>query len=224
MGKRIIYLDMDNTLVSFQSGIDKLDAITLDKYPELDEVPGIYSLMEPMEGAVAAIEKLSETFDVYALSTAPWNNPSAWSDKLNWIKKYFPVILHKKLILTHNKNLNLGDYLIDDRLKNGAGEFLGELIHFGTENYPNWKTVVEYLTNEKMSKVKDLIEQVKESAKKELEFCNSIDTPAVCQLISDAKGKEMVVKLIVEYVGKNGMTIGEAINYIERENNPQLSN
>ncbi len=34
----------------------------------------------------------------------------------------------------------------------------------------------------------------------------------------------MVIDLIVEYVGNNGMTIGEAINYIERENNPQLSN
>jgi 5'-nucleotidase len=30
----------------------------------------------------------------------------------------------------------MGDYLIDDRLKNGAGEFKGELIHFGTDKFP----------------------------------------------------------------------------------------
>ena len=75
-----------------------------------------------------------------------------------------------------------------------------------------------------MSKIKELIAQVKAGAEKELEYCNSIDTPAVCQLINDPKGKEMIIDLIVEYVGKNGMTIGEAINYIERDNNPQLSN
>ena len=34
-------------------------------------------LMKPMPGAVEAFEALSEAFDVYILSTAPWENPSA---------------------------------------------------------------------------------------------------------------------------------------------------
>ena len=38
-----------------------------------------------------------------------------------------------------------GDNLIDDRLKNGANELPGEHIHFGTDKFPNWKTVCEYL-------------------------------------------------------------------------------
>ena len=75
-----------------------------------------------------------------------------------------------------------------------------------------------------MSKIKELIEQVRIAALRELEYCNQIDTPAVCQMINDEKGKEEVVNLIIEYVGKNGMSIGEAINYIERDNNPQMSN
>lgn len=75
-----------------------------------------------------------------------------------------------------------------------------------------------------MSKIKELIEQVRQGAENELKYCNVVDTPAVCALISDAEGKKKVIDLIVEYVGNNGMTIGEAINYIERENNPQLSN
>lgn len=75
-----------------------------------------------------------------------------------------------------------------------------------------------------MSEVKDLIKRVKDLANAELEYCNQVDTPYVCGLISDANGKEKILDLIVEYVGKNGMTIGEAINYIERDNNPNLSN
>ncbi len=74
-----------------------------------------------------------------------------------------------------------------------------------------------------MSKVKHLISQVRTAALKELEYCNPTETPTVCQLISTAGGKQQVVDLIVEYVGKNGMSISEAIVFIERERNPKLS-
>ena len=46
---------------------------------------------------------------------------------------------------SQTKTLNIGDYLIDDRTKNGAGEFRGELIQFGTETFPDWDSVLNYL-------------------------------------------------------------------------------
>jgi len=49
--------------------------------------------------------------------------------------------------LSHHKDLNAGDFLVDDRDKNGAGEFGGEFIHFGNEKFPDWITVREYLLN-----------------------------------------------------------------------------
>ena len=70
---------------------------------------------------------------------------SKWSDKIIWVQKYLGNAAHKRLILSHNKNLNLGDYLIDDRTKNGAAEFKGEHIHFGKEPFPNWQSVLSYL-------------------------------------------------------------------------------
>lgn len=76
-----------------------------------------------------------------------------------------------------------------------------------------------------MESIKILIEQVRQSAEKELEFCNVIDTPNVCAMIhSSETNKKKVIDLIIEYVGKNRMTIGEAINYIERDNNPNSNN
>ena len=98
-----------------------------------------------MAGAVGAFGKLSKTFDTYVLSTAPWDNPSAWSDKLVWVKNHLGESAYKRLILTHHKNLNRGDFLIDDREKNGAGSFEGELILFGSEKFPDWNTVTEFL-------------------------------------------------------------------------------
>ena len=148
--KKIVYIDMDNVLVDFPSAFEYLDEITLKKYEgRLDEVPGIFALMKPIEGAIEAFKKLSEKYDVYILSTSPWNNPTAWSDKLEWVKKYLGDLAYKRLILTHHKNLNKGDYLIDDRTKNGAGEFEGELILFGSEKFPNWNAVLDYLLKEK---------------------------------------------------------------------------
>jgi len=43
--------------------------------------------------------------------------------------------------------LNAGDYLIDDRTKRGADKFQGELILFGSDEFPDWKAVLEYLFN-----------------------------------------------------------------------------
>ncbi len=148
--KQILYIDMDNVLVDFQSGIDQLDKQTKQEYEgRLDEVPGIFGLMKPLEGAIDAVPKLVKKYDVYVLSTAPWLNPSAWKDKIEWIQKYFgkdeDSVLYKRLIISHHKNLNAGDYLIDDRTKNGASEFKGEHIHFGTVKFPNWEVVLEYL-------------------------------------------------------------------------------
>lgn len=144
--KKILYLDMDNVLVDFKSGIDQLEAPVINEYEDrLDEVPGIFSLMVPMQGAIEAHKELAELFDTYILSTAPWDNPSAWNDKLAWVKKYLGQPAYKRLILSHNKNLNAGDYLVDDRTKNGAGEFKGMHIHYGTETYPDWDSVMVFL-------------------------------------------------------------------------------
>lgn len=146
MSKRKLFFDMDGVLVDFQSGIDKLSDETKKEYEgRLDEVPGIFSLMDPMPGAIEAVKLLSEHYDVYILSTAPWKNTSAWSDKITWITKHFGELFKKRVILTHCKNLCYGDFLVDDRGKNGASEFTGEWIEFGSAFYPGWEDVVDYL-------------------------------------------------------------------------------
>ena len=141
-----IYIDMDNVLVDFKSGIDRIDEATRMAYDgRLDEVPGIFSLMDPMPGAIEAVHRLAEKYDLFILSTAPWKNPSAWADKVSWVTKYLGDVLEKRLILSHRKDLLKGDYLIDDRSKHGADTFDGEWIRFGTAPFPDWKSVLEYL-------------------------------------------------------------------------------
>jgi len=147
MANKILYVDMDNVIVDFPSAFDKVseeDKINFKN--DMDEIPGIFAKMDPMPGAIEAYKKLSKKYDTYILSTAPWENSSAWSDKIEWVKKYLGEVAYKRLILSHNKNLNKGDYLIDDRPNNGAENFEGEWLHFGKGNrFPDWNAILEYL-------------------------------------------------------------------------------
>ncbi len=151
--KKVVLVDMDNVLVDFQSGIDRLsDEVKREYEGRLDEVPGVFSLMDPLQGAVDAIDRLSKVYDLYILSTAPWKNATAWSDKNLWVRKYFGEVFHKRIFLTHRKDMVMGDYLIDDRTKHGAGNFKGTRIHFGVDvpegdavACKDWDAVLRYL-------------------------------------------------------------------------------
>ncbi len=143
---KILYVDMDNVLVDFQSGLDQIDKNTKIEFKgHEDDISGLFSLMKPMQGAIDAFNLLAKHFDTYILTTAPWMNPTALTDKRDWIKKYLSESGYKKLIITHHKNLNRGDYIIDDRLARGVEKFDGEHIHFGQGNFQTWDSVVKYL-------------------------------------------------------------------------------
>lgn len=151
MTKKILYIDMDWVLVDFMSGVRNLpEEITKNyNFTTYKNIPGIFWKMHPMPGAIEAFNELYEVFDVYFLSTAPWENDSAWSDKLKWVKKYFWEKAKKRLILSHKKHLNKWDFLVDDRLANWSDKFEWEMIHFGQKWFENWEKVKKYLMTKK---------------------------------------------------------------------------
>lgn len=149
MKNKIVYIDMDNVLVNFKSALDIFETTNPEILKEYagkeDEIPNVFSMMLPMKGAIESYKFLATNFDTYILSTAPWENPTAWSDKLNWVKDNLGELAYKRLILSHNKHLNKGNFLIDDREKNGADKFEGEFIKFGSPKYPDWEAVIQYM-------------------------------------------------------------------------------
>ncbi len=151
MAKKRLYIDLDNTLVDFKARISGIDPGILAQYKDRnDEIPGIFALMPPVPGALEAYRELAELFDTYILSTAPWLNPSAWQHKLEWVQLHIGIEegtpAYKRLIITHHKDLNRGDFLVDDRPNNGADSFEGEWLRFGPGNeFPDWESVLTYL-------------------------------------------------------------------------------
>ena len=151
---------MDGVLADFDKGIKQLcpELETSDNFPDyesrskmVDSVceanQDIFHNLEPIEGAIEAVNQLFDIFEVYFLSTPMWNVPASFTGKRIWIENHFGEKAVKKLILTHRKDLNVGDYLVDDRVKNGVSEFTGQHIHFATQQFPNWEVTLKYLQN-----------------------------------------------------------------------------
>jgi 5'(3')-deoxyribonucleotidase len=148
--KKILYIDMDGVMCDFY-GAYKI-AIKKNPYNGFPQSEyGFFTNLEPMEGAIEAVKWLmdSEAFDTYILTAPSIMNPLCYTEKRMWIEKYFGMELVKKLIISPNKGLNKGDFLVDDNTSGrGQSNFEGELIHFGSEEYKDWKEVLIYLNKQ----------------------------------------------------------------------------
>ena len=146
--KKILFIDIDGVIADFITAMHSHPLREIPPYDvHPDTIPGIFRNLNPIIGAIEAVKILfdSNQYEVYFLSTAPWNNPSAWTDKRLWLEDQFGNSVNRRLILTHRKDFLKGDILIDDRPNNGAKDFEGTWIHFGTEEFPDWRSILKYL-------------------------------------------------------------------------------
>lgn len=156
--KKILYIDMDGVIADFDKAMNRIAPnLPLGDGPDYDvrskmvdeivtPLDQFFQELEPIEGAIEAVELLKDKYDVYFLSTPMSAVPHSYMGKRVWIKEHFGEWANKKLILTHRKDLCIGHILIDDRTRNGAAEFRGKLMQFGEgKAYPNWKSVLKEL-------------------------------------------------------------------------------
>ena len=148
--KEIIYVDMDDVLCDFSNTYQKalLDNPKI-KYPQSQY--GFFRNLEPIKDSLEVVKYLNsvEYFTIYILTAPSIKNPLCYIEKRLWIEDNFGLEMVKKLIISPNKGLNKGDYLIDDNeFGKGQENFEGKLIHFGSEEFINWKQILEYF-NEK---------------------------------------------------------------------------
>ena len=161
MEKKILYLDIDGVLANFDKAMDALcSGINAPERRQDHERhkkqvlelcqrnPSVFEELEPIDGALEAVDKLFQLYHIYFLSSPMWFLPASFVGKRLWIENHFGEKAVRRLILTHRKDLCLGDYLVDDRIINGAANFGGTFIHFGSVQFPDWKTTLPFLEKE----------------------------------------------------------------------------
>lgn len=79
MKKKIVYFDLDGVMADYYSKPNYKDN------PEIPE-KGFFESLNPIEGAVEAFKTLSDHYDCFFLTTAPWSNLYAMSEKRIWLR------------------------------------------------------------------------------------------------------------------------------------------
>ena len=101
--------------------------------------------LDLMPGAQDALMRLNNDFDIFIATTPPWSRPDVWTHKREWIGEHFPW-LKRKMILTHRKDLLIGDILIDDSRWRGQPDFQGTWLWFGTaQRCKDWESTLELI-------------------------------------------------------------------------------
>ncbi|WP_121355506.1 5' nucleotidase, NT5C type [Flavisolibacter nicotianae] len=161
MTKKILYLDIDGVLANFDEAMENLSPgindpglrrqhdVHKQRVLELCQCnPTIFENLASIEGALASVDRLFHLYDIYFLSSPMWYLPASFVGKRIWIENHFGEKAVRRLILTHRKDLCIGDYLVDDRTLNGANRFQGLHIHFGSAAFPDWKATLPFLEKE----------------------------------------------------------------------------
>jgi len=146
-----IYIDMDGVITDFKKG-QEYQGYKLSKRPDLVVN---YRTLPVMEGAIEVLAELNADHEIFIASTPPWTRPEVWGHKREWLEEHFPY-LKRRLILTHRKDLLIGDVLIDDTRFRGQPDFQGNWFWFNKNwDNRNWSACLEYIKNlnEKYEKV-----------------------------------------------------------------------
>lgn len=150
MTKKIVYIDMDDTIADF------MRAPVFVTYGKFDVAemfePGFFLSLKPIEGALVAVRQIIRMgYDVQILSQPVAESAHSYSEKVQWIGQHFPELIGK-INLTQDKGLFKGDYLIDDNEPKWKAKFEangGKFLTFDHHNpKTSWILIVDKLKQE----------------------------------------------------------------------------
>ncbi len=140
---RIILVDQDDVLADFEGEwIRRWQEIhpdlpfvpreqraafyVADDYPEhlremvraIHNSPGFIASLPPMPGAIEALAEMREAGFIVKICTSPLiRNRDALTEKHDWVERHLGLEWLRHLVITSDKTIVDGDYLIDDRPK-----------------------------------------------------------------------------------------------------------
>ncbi len=139
MNQMRILLDMDGVLANFEQRVMDLfrerypyrPSIPLnqrttfyvkEQYPKQDQPlleeicnsRGFYHGIPPIEGAIDAVREMEQKYELF-ICTSPARTQFCIPEKLEWIERYLGKAFTQRTIITRDKTIIMGNYLIDDK-------------------------------------------------------------------------------------------------------------
>lgn len=144
MSKIRLLVDMDGVITDFNKSIwdiyEKNYPDVAEKYPRpvFEEMPfyaesayenqqfkdtmrkintskGFFKNLPPIEGAIDALHDLEQDFQVFICTAPLLLNPTCCDDKMWWVRKHLGEEWKRRTIITKDKTVVDGDFLIDDK-------------------------------------------------------------------------------------------------------------
>lgn len=144
MNRKIVYIDMDGVLCNFSKAFNqKRIEFPEQLYPQSEY--GFFLNLEPIKDAIESFRILESKYDVWILTRPSVLNPLCYTEKALWVRNNLGIEVQKRTIMSCDKSLLKGDYLIDDTTEHGQLEFDGEFLKFGSDRFENWKLILDYL-------------------------------------------------------------------------------
>ncbi|RZJ68653.1 MAG: 5'(3')-deoxyribonucleotidase [Flavobacterium sp.] len=175
MKKKTIAIDMDGVIADVEahslSLYERHSGISLSKQSIIgkngDDVfpdglwrhfafqAGFFRDLPVIEGAVEALRKLSEDFEIYIVSAAT-EFPLSLPEKQAWLGEHFPFITWYNIVFCGDKSIINTDYMIDDMCKNldfcPGKPLLFTAFHNHNvdhhERFDNWDSILEFFERE----------------------------------------------------------------------------
>jgi len=148
MEKEKVFFDMDGVLCNYKKAYNKaLLENSRQKYPQSKW--GFFLELEEMPDSISAFNIIKTKFDVYILTRPSFKNVNSFTEKAQWIWNHLGYDVLENTIMSGDKSLIKGDYLIDDMTGDGQENFEGEFLQFGSDRFPDWKSILMYLMNKK---------------------------------------------------------------------------
>lgn len=140
-----IFVDMDNVLCDYSNAHTR----ALEKEPDIKYPQSQYGFFRNLKMIPNKFGYLNKFFDVRILSSPSGKNPLSYTEKRIWVEENLGLEAALDMILAPDKSIVGGenDYLIDDldvHERSRQQHFKGTLIHYGSDEFPDWSSVGKY--------------------------------------------------------------------------------
>jgi 5'-nucleotidase len=143
-----------NPIVDFYAEDTYDDPLFKEKIREIQRIPGFFLELEEIQGAVNALHVLEKEHEVFICTAPLLENPTCCDDKMSWVRKHLGEEWKRRTIITKDKTVVDGDWLIDDKpLITGIQDPIWQRIVFDQPynqdtvgrrlNWQNYKQIID---------------------------------------------------------------------------------